>query len=204
MKFFLIDDHPLIRAGVETLLVKDGHEVLYQAGTLVGARTYLRGDWDIAILDLNLPDGDGLELVRELRAIGIKKPILIFSMEVEEASTHRALEAGANGFLHKGFNPSELPLAIERLAAGKRYTSTVFMEGLTDRVYSGGPKTLEDTLSPKEKDVLRLIGKGLSTKEIAEQFQCSANTVATFRHRILKKLKLASSVELIRYALKYR
>lgn len=202
IRTIVCDDHPIFREGLKKIVgqssdiaveaeASEGRELLEQLS---------RRRFDVVILDISLPGVSGLELLRELKGAGAP-PILILSMHPEEQYAFRAISAGACGYLTKSSVPEELLTAIRRVAQGRRYVSPALAEHLADGLAEGAlGRPAHARLSPREFQVLRLIAAGRKTKEIAEELCVSSPTVATHRSRILEKLHLASTAELVRYA----
>lgn len=201
---FIVDDHSSVRFGVATLLEKHGHSVTAQAGTLREARlAAIANPWSLAIVDLQLPDGDGLELVQELRAKGMTQPILVHSMVPDSAAASRVFKAGAEGFINKGSESDDLIAAVKRLAAGGRYVSPAYAEELAVGL-SGGSANPHENLSDREYDVFKLLAQGKTPTQVAAILDVNVNTISTYRSRILKKLGLKTSMEIVKYALTKR
>ncbi len=196
------DDHPIFREGLKKIVgqstdirveaeASEGRELLEQLE---------RRRFDVIILDITLPGSSGLELLRELKRTAAP-PVLILSMHPEEQYASRAIAAGAGGYLSKSSVPEELLTAIRQVAQGKRYVSRALAEHLADQLADGDLRQpAHARLSQREFEVLRLLAAGRKTKEIAEELYVSSPTVATHRARILEKLHLASTAELVRYA----
>lgn len=202
---FIVDDHSSVRFGVEALLEKKGHTVTAQAGTLQEARTVAIAKlWTLAIVDLQLPDGDGLDLVKYLRELGRTQPILVHSMVPDAAAAGRAFKAGAQGFINKGCESEELVAAVARLAAGQRYVSPAYAEELAVGLSSGGTVNPHEKLSEREYDVMCLLAQGKTPTQVAQKLECNVNTISTYRARILKKLELKTSMDIVKYALTRR
>jgi len=160
------------------------------------------GDFDVVVLDLSLPDRSGLDVLAQVKASKPHLPVLILSMEREEEFALRALHAGASGFLEKRSAPEQLVIAIKRLAQGKKYLSTELAEHL---VLDGDRKPAErphDLLSPREFEIFLMIAAGKPANEIGAGLGLSVKTVYNHRARILMKLGMKSTAELIRYAIR--
>ena len=143
--------------------------------------------------------GNGIEVLKEMRTIGIKAPILILSMHPEETFAIRALKAGASGFLNKNKTPEELIKAIQLVLTGRKYITPTVAEQLADlTVFSEDPGHAR--LSDREMQILRLFASGMQVSQIAKEISLSVNTISTYRTRILEKLALKNNAELIRYA----
>lgn len=196
IRVLVIDDHPIVREGIVTLL--DGHddvEVVGQAGTLAAA-TAMRGlPVDVIVLDVVLPDGDGVTAIPRLRRTWPGSRVLVLSMQPEVPYAARSIEAGASGYVAKGSAPSELMKAVRAVAGGRRHLSASARESLSR---SNEPDV--SRLSPRELDVLRRLADGESVTTIAEALAVSVKTVSTFKSRIHLKLRLDSFAELVRFA----
>lgn len=199
-QLFIVDDHPAIRHGLGSLLTRTGWNLALEAGSVAEAKAVYRlVPWDLCILDLNLPDGDGLEFLRQVRQTGYLAPVLIHSMAADREVGVRVLKAGANGFVHKGSLSSELLAAVARIEDGDTYISAELGSALAGRMARGHVSALHEILSKRETEVMMLLGKGMTITAIASSIGLSANTVSTYRARILEKLKLDNTLELIRY-----
>lgn len=202
---FIVDDHSSVRWGVTALLEKNGYSVSAQAGTLQEARLCaISKPWTLAIVDLQLPDGDGLELVQELRDKGMVQPILVHSMIPDAAVAARVFKAGGNGFINKGSESDALIAAVKRVAAGGRYVSPAYAEELAAGLCLGGATNPHEKLSEREYKVMCYLAMGKTPTQVASLLDCNVNTISTYRARILKKLGLQSSMDIVRYALSRR
>jgi DNA-binding NarL/FixJ family response regulator len=156
------------------------------------------------VLDISLPDRNGLELVREIKSVKPKLPILMLSVHPEEQYAIRALKAGVAGYLNKESAPEQLVQAIERIVAGGRYISPTLAETLAATVGGEGEQAAHETLSDREFTVLLRIGAGKSVSEIADELGLSVKTVSTYRARILEKMHMNSNADLIRYVIDHK
>lgn len=200
MKFLIADDHAIVRKGLAQILREEFqdseineaanyHEVFHELNKKI---------WDVILLDISMPGRNGIEVLKEIRASGIKAPILMISMHPEEQYALRALRGGASGFLSKESATEELLVAVRKVLSGKKYITTSLAEKLAD---TSGEKADHELLSDREMQVLQLIASGKTVSEIAEEISLSVNTISTYRARILEKLKLNNNSELTRYAL---
>lgn len=202
MRIYIVDDHCAIRRGVAHLLGEVGFSVVGEAGTCAEAKAALcQEDWDMALLDIQLPDGDGIEILEYLRKQGIDGPVLVHSMLPDVSAASRVFRAGGNGFINKACSPEELIRAANQVARGGRYVSPEFAAVLAMSQATGNAVLPHDTLSPRELEALRLIGQGKTTTQVATLMGCNSNTVSTYRSRILKKLELKTTMDLMRYAI---
>ncbi len=195
----LVDDHAVVRGALKSLLAgQDDIEVVGEAGDLAGARAVLAERAPtVAVLDVNLPDGIAAEAIGELREISPVTAIVLLTMERDLSLVRRALEEGALGYLFKDAAHLELLAAVRAAAAGERYLPTAVSSGLA----KWGEREERPALSPRETDVLRLMGLGHTNREIGEQLDLSVRTVETHRSHIQQKLGLSTRPELTRYAL---
>jgi len=201
----LIDDHPALRRGMGELLVELGWTIAAECGTLAQARPHLLATpWTIAVLDLNLPDGNGMDLLAEIRAKGNRNPVLVHSMMPDAAVAARVLRSGGNGFVNKGSAPEDFQAAAKKVAAGGRYVSPEFAEELAMTLGGGKSTAPHESLSENEYKVMILLAEGKSPGQVAQAIGCATNTISTYRSRILKKLGLTSSMDIMRYALTRR
>ncbi len=202
----VVDDHPIVRKGVRDLLVQEAIcPNVTEAGTGTTAiRLVRRQVWDLLILDMGLPDMHGLEVLKEVKQLQPNLPVLMLSLYPEREFAMRALKAGASGYLTKDQAPTELLIAVQEVLAGRRYVTGAAENHLAVRLDAGQPVTLHDRLSDREMEVLRLLGRGKSVSAIAAEMALSVKTVSTYRARLLDKLGLTSTTDVIRYAIEHR
>lgn len=194
----LADDHAVVRGALRSLLEgHEGLEVVGEVGDLAGARAAVAEHAPrVLLLDVNMPDGLGVDAVADLRAEAPATQIVLLTMERDLSLARRALDAGALGYLFKDAAHLELIDAVRAAAAGERYLPAAVSAGLSR------PQSREDSaLSPREEEVLRLMALGHTNREIGEQLELSVRTVETHRAHIQQKLGLATRPELTRYAL---
>lgn len=161
-----------------------------------------RGQGDVAVLDLSLPGMAGLDVLRELRHLAPRLPVLILSVHSADQYAARALRAGAAGYLTKESAPEELVQAIRRVVGGGRYLNAAAAERLADYVAGGMSTSPHEALSDREFEVLRLLAGGHRVNEIAEALRLSPKTVSTYRRRVLEKMNMTSNAQLAEYALR--
>ena len=161
-------------------------------------------DWDVAVLDYSMPDGNGLNLLKEIKQSYPRRPVLILSMHPEESVGLSVLRAGAAGYISKECASEELTVAIRKAVNGKKYVSASLAERLAFEIEAGSQGFPHESLSDREYRVMWLIASGQSITHIAKALCLSPNTISTYRIRILKKLKLENNADLVRYAIKYR
>lgn len=207
IKVLLADDHSIVRAGLRRIVEESGDiEVVAEAADGRDAiKKVHETKPDVAVVDISMPGLDGLEVVSQLQNYYPKLPVLILTMHEEEQYVVRAISAGARGYLTKRAAPQQLVKAIHKLYAGGRFLSDVAAESLALRLASGNRgRSLVDSLSNREIQVLRHLALGQTTREIAEAYHLSIKTVDTYRSRLMKKLNLRNNAELSRFALQNR
>ena len=205
MRILIADDHELIRHGLRGLLRDHFPEVrITEAATAKeAAAAAMRGNWDLALVDINLPGRCGLELIRDLRQMHPGLPLLAVSAHTEEDFALRALKLGAAGYVSKQSAADVLVAAVKKVLSGGRYVSPAVAEKLAQAAAEGWSGTPHENLSHREMQVLQMIATGKTIKEIAGELALSEKTIATYRSRISEKLGLSTNVELTRYALQH-
>lgn len=207
-KIFIVDDHPLIRRGLSQLF---GNEALLnvcgEAETMAECLQKLKKDLpDLVVVDINLPDGSGLDLIKRIHAFAPRLPILVSSMHDERLLADRALQAGAMGYISKQEAPEHLINAVNKILSGKVYLSAEMTERLLMQGVSGSASVVAtpmETLTNRELEVFEQIGEGNSTLQIADNLNISVKTIESHRAHIKEKLNLANSTELTREAMKW-
>lgn len=204
-RILIVDDHPIVRQGLRMLIEAQPRLAVCGEAARSDQALQLCGELrpDLVIVDLSLEDGNGVELVRELAAVDPRPQILVCSMHDERLFAERVLRAGAGGYLSKLAPPTAVIDAIERVAAGGVYLSQDLAEGSPGRASAAGEETPLaglQTLSDRELQVFELIGRGITTRRIAENLGLSPKTIETYRENIKHKLGLANAVELTRRA----
>ncbi len=206
VRVLLCDDHPILREGLKKILLQQSDiKIVEEAGS--GAELLEKSAssrFDVIILDITLPDMNGLDVLKSLQASGGKPAVLVLSMHPEEQYATRALKAGASGYLQKESAPAELMTAVRKIARGGRYVTPSLAEKLALDLVGPGEHEPHEILSDREYQVLTLIASGKGIKEIALELSLSAPTIATYRSRVMTKLGLASTVDLVRYALAHK
>lgn len=204
MKVLIVDDHAVVRRGVAHILTEAFQRIeIGEADSGKGALSAVKKEpWDIVILDINLPDRKGLEILRTLKADYPLLPVMILSLHPEEEYALRALKAGASAYLTKQSAPEELVAAVKQVLKGRMVVSAILAERLAGGLRKDHPAIpAHQTLSGREFDVLCKLAQGRSIREIADQLGLSTKTVSTYRARLLDKLHLKTTPDLIRYAL---
>ena len=202
-RILLVDDHPVVRQGIKQILTDAFHLVeVGEAENAGAALTEIRtSDWDVVVLDLTIPGVNGLELLRDIRRERPALPILVLSMHTAEQFARRTMSAGASGYLTKSSGPAELVRAIDTLVSGGLYVSPHSdAAGLPDTGTDRGTR-LHEGLSDREYQVLRMIALGKTVSQIAAEISLSVKTVSTYRARVLEKMNMRTTAELMRYAI---
>lgn len=202
-KILIIDDHAVVRDGIKRILNRHTHDVTFgEAGTGPDAIALVSEEaWDVAVLDISLAGRSGLEVLKEIKRLRPRLPVLILSMHSEEQYARRAFRAGAAGYITKDSPRTELIMAVNKVANGGRYVSPALAEELVIDFEKGADRPAHEILSDREFEVMQLISVGKSVSEISGLLFLSESTVRTYRTRILEKLGLKSNAELIHYAI---
>lgn len=202
-KILVADDHAVVRKGLVQIISEAMDlEVAAEASNGSEVIDLMRADeFDVVVLDINMPDKGGFETLQQLSAEFPDVPVLVLSMYSEEQYAVRVLRAGASGYLTKESAPDQLVTAIRRVASGNRYVSPAAADVLV-KLLDGDPDKLpHEILSNREFQVLVQLAEGKSVTEISEALSLSVKTVSTYRSRVLDKMKMGSNAELARYAL---
>jgi DNA-binding NarL/FixJ family response regulator len=158
--------------------------------------------WDLLILDITMPGRSGLDILPDLKLLRPELPVLVLSMLPEDQFGKRVLKAGAWGYLKKESAPEELIQAIRKVLSGGRYVSPTLAEKFARDLQGNTDRPLHETLSQREFEILVMIGAGKAVGRIAEELHLSGTTVSTYRARILEKMNMTTTAELIRYAVR--
>jgi DNA-binding NarL/FixJ family response regulator len=198
IRVLLADDHQLVREGLKQLLGNAGDIMVAAeaAGGDAALELVRKQDFDVALLDMSMPGLSGLDLVKRVKAEKPQLRVLVLSMHGEHQYAARALKAGASGYLTKDSASAQLVGAIRKVAAGGVHIS----EAAAASLVAGGADP-QRALSDREFEVLRLLASGLGPTEIGERLHLSVKTVSTHKARILEKLNLSSTADLVRYAM---
>lgn len=203
LKVLLADDHAIIRDGLRQILADTADLVV--AGEAANGLELMQQvrdqDWDVLVLDISMPGRSGLELIHMVKDEKPRLPILIFSMHHEEQYAVRALRAGAQGYLTKESDGELLVAAIRRVAKGGVYISDKVAELMVRGIRPVGETLPHNLLSDREYQVFNLLVAGRGLTEIGAELSLSVKTISTHKTHILQKMNLASSADLIRYAI---
>jgi two-component system, NarL family, invasion response regulator UvrY len=203
IRVLIADDHPIVRRGLKEILerelegtvcgeAKDAQDVL--------ARIHSE-DWDLVILDITMPGRSGLDVLGDLKKLRPKLPVLVVSMHAEDQYGKRTLRAGASGYMNKESAPDELIKAVKKVLAGGRYVGPGLAEHLAFNFTDDVRRDIHEALSQREFEVLRMIALGKTVNQIAEELHLRASTVSTYRARILEKMNMTTTAELMHYAI---
>jgi DNA-binding NarL/FixJ family response regulator len=199
----IADDHAIVRQGLKQILSEtedlvvtgeadDGAEALQLAR---------QQRWDVFLLDVSMPNRNGIDTLKQLKKEFPRLPVLILSMHPEEQYAVRALKAGAAGYLTKQSAPEQLVNAIRQVAGGKKYVSAAVTQQLVEALSDNTDKLPHERITDREYQVLVMIASGYPLTQIAESLNLGVATVSTYRARLLEKMGLRSTAELIRYGL---
>jgi len=203
IRVLVADDHAVVRRGLVQIL-EEAPDMVTAGQASTGRQVLQRvreSDYDVLVLDIAMPDGSGLEILKELQSLKPNLPVLILSVYSEKQYAVRTLRAGAAGYLTKESAPQELIAAIRRVAQGKKYVTPSLAQVLVAALGSEPGREPHETLSDREYQVMCLLAAGRTVTDIARELSLSVKTVSTYRTRVLGKLSLRNTAEIIRYAL---
>jgi two-component system, NarL family, invasion response regulator UvrY len=201
-RILIADDHFAIRMGVKQILSQEFGKIEFgEAVSSAEAFKKVNADtWDLLILDINMPDKNGLELLKELKDAHVEVPVLIFSMYREDQVAVRALKAGAAGYLSKDAEDLELVKAVRQLCQGRKYISLSVADLLASQ-FDSTDRPAHDKLSDREYQTLLMLASGKTVSDIARCLSLSIPTISTYRARILEKMGFRNNAELTRYVI---
>jgi DNA-binding NarL/FixJ family response regulator len=204
IRVILCDDHAVVRRGIREMLSEAVDiQVVAEAGSYAEVREALRSSpCDVLVLDLNLPGRGGLEVLASLRESSSPIKVLVVSMFPEDQYAIRCLRAGAQGYLNKAGDPSELVTAVRTVAQGRKYVTPDVAQMLVENLSAPSDEALHASLSERELQTLLKIASGKRLSDIAEELMLSPKTVSVYRARVLEKLKLSNNAELTVYAIR--
>jgi DNA-binding NarL/FixJ family response regulator len=202
-KILIVDAHEVVRAGLKKILEDQPITIAFgEAGAAPQALKLAREeDWDVAVVDPHLGGRIGLEVLKELKQISPRLPVLIFSTHSGEQFARRALKAGASGYITKDSPQAELVKAVNKVMRGGRYINSAVAENLIFDLESDTGRPPHEALSDREFEVLRLIASGKTVREIAAMLALSDSTISTYRGRIMQKMGMKTNAELTHYAI---
>lgn len=205
IEILVADDHAVVREGLRQILAEtpgmivadeasNGRELLEKASTR---------RFDVVVLDISMPGGDALEIVKQLKRQRPDVPILVFSMHSEEQYAVRFFKAGVSGYLTKAGPLKELVLALQRVSQGGKYVTSSIGEKLANELAADLEKLPHEALSDREYEVFSRIAAGKTVREIGNELCLSPKTISTYRTRVLQKMRMRTNAELMRYAFKH-
>jgi DNA-binding NarL/FixJ family response regulator len=203
IKVLITDDHPVVRRGIRQILEDDERIILVdEAGNGKEMFDKLKEQkYDVIMLDISLPGRSGLDMIGQIKRTLPSVEILILSIHSEAMYAIRALKSGAKGYLTKTSAPDELISALNKVTRGERYISSSLAAALTESLLFDYERPLYHSLSSRELEVLRLFEEGKKIVQIAAELSLSPKTISTYRTRLLEKLQLHTTADLIRYAI---
>lgn len=203
LKIIIADDHQVIREGIKRIVNNEVDlKIIEEVETGEKLLSKLSSDsFDLVILDVGLPGRSGIEILQSLRKIFPKLPVLMFSMQPEDRIAIRAIKAGANAYLTKDTPSVELIKVIRKISTGKKHITPSIAEKLAEMIDDNFEGTPHSRLSEREFEVMCLIARGRTTKEISDSLSISPNTVNTYRSRILTKMNFNNNMELAYYVI---
>jgi len=199
----IADDHTLIRKGLKQIL-DDTPDMRVTGEAETGAQAIQmaqKGPFDMILLDISLPDKNGIDVLKQLKLNNTDVPVLMLSMHAEDQYAVRSMKAGAAGYLNKQSAPSQLVTAISTVASGKKYISAELAEQLANGLSQGFQELRHQALSDREYQTLCLMASGKKLSEMAQIMSLSAKTVSVYRARLLEKMNLKTNAEAIHYAI---
>ena len=204
-RILLVDDHPIVRQGIKQVLAGAFEPALVgeAANAEEGLNEVRSTEWDVMVLDLTLPGLSGLDLLKDLRRERPALPVLVLSMHPADQFARRALNAGASGYLTKDSAPTELVKAVSELMAGRRYMNAAVVEELVTRQQPEHAARPHEVLSDREYQVLRMIASGLTVSQVAARLSLSVKTISTYRARVLDKMNMKTTAELMHYGIQH-
>jgi len=204
LKVLVADDHAIVRQGLKLILTEEFSSLMF--GEARNSQELLaqmcKDNWDIVVLDITMPGRSGLDVLKEIKQLYPKTPVLVLSMHPEDQFAVRVLKAGAAGYLTKENVPEEMVKAVHKVIGGGKYVSATLAEKLAFDLQTDTERPPHESLSDREYQVMCMIASGKTVKEIAEELVLSIKTISTYRTRILEKLNMRTNAELTHYAVK--
>jgi len=204
-RILLVDDHPVVRQGIKQVLADAFHPALMGEASNAeeGMAEIKSTEWDVLVLDLSLPGTSGLDLLKDLRRERPTLPVLVLSMYSPDQFARRAMNAGASGYLTKDSNPNELIKAVGEVIAGRRYLNPAVIGEMVSPLQQESGQRPHEALSDREYQVLRMIASGLTVSQVATRLTLSVKTVSTYRARVLEKMNMKTTAELMHYGIQH-
>jgi len=202
----MVDDHLIVREGIKRIIndIPDMHIISEASNGNDAIELLLKNTYDIVLLDISMPILNGLQTLKLIKKYNNTLPVLMLSMHSEEQYAMRSIKAGASGYMTKEVAAKELVSAIRKINDGRKYISKEVAELLATDLYHQDEKDPHENLSDREFEILKMIARGLTTKAIAAELIISPKTVSTYRSRILEKLNIKSTSDIIHYVIDYK
>ena len=206
IRVLIADDHAIVREGLKQIIGDGGNLVVAgEAGNGQQAIQRVRaGDIDVLLLDISLPDRNGVDVLKQLKKEFPSLPVLMLTMHREDQYAIRAMKAGASGYLNKQSAPAELVNALREVASGRKYISAALAQELANQIGGDNARAPHESLSDREYQTLVMIASGKTDGEIADDLSLSVKTISMYRSRLLQKMKMRHNAELTHYALRNR
>lgn len=206
MHILIADDHAVVRRGLREILADDFTDARFsEAGNGDEIMRALgQSQIDVLVLDINLPGRSGLDVLRDVKQIYPRLPVIVLSVQPEDQYAVRCLRAGAAAYINKDSAPEELAKAARKILGGGRYVSESLAEKLVSRFDESTEKPKHESLSDREFEVMKMIVAGVPLTEIAGRLHVSVKTISSYRARIMEKMQMTSNAELTRYALQHK
>lgn len=206
IRVLIADDHAIVREGLKQILADTRNIVVagHAENGLDAIRLARENACDVLLLDISMPDRNGIDVLKQVKKESPQIAVLMLSMHREDQYAIRALKAGAAGYLNKQSAPAELVNAILQVATGSKYISAALAQELANQINDDHQTPLHETLSDREYQTLTMIASGKTVSDIAEELTLSVKTISMYRSRLLQKMKLRHNAELTHYAIKNR
>jgi DNA-binding NarL/FixJ family response regulator len=204
-RILLVDDHPIVRQGIKQVLSGAFEPAIVGEASNAeeGMTEVQQTDWDVMVLDLSLPGTSGLDLLKDLKRERPELPVLVLSMHSPDQFARRAISAGASGYVTKDSHPSELIKAVEEVIAGRRYLNFELDDTIDEPSSGASSRRPHEMLSDREYQVFRMLASGLTVSQVAGRLSLSVKTISTYRARVLSKLNLDTTAELMHYGIQH-
>ncbi len=206
IRVLIADDHAIVREGLKQIIGDSGSIIVAgEAENALQAMQKVReGGFDVLLLDISMPDRNGIDVLKQVKKELPSLPVLMLTMHREDQYAIRAMKAGASGYLTKQSAPSELVNALQLVASGRKYITPALAEELANQIGEDSDKPLHENLSDREFQTLVMIASGKTVTEIAHELSLSVKTISMYRARLLQKMRLRHNAELTHYAMRHR
>ncbi|OON61065.1 DNA-binding response regulator [Massilia sp. KIM] len=204
IRVFIADDHAIVREGLKQILAEQRDIIVAGEAEngLDATRLIGKARCQVMLLDISLPDRNGIDVLKQVKKDRPELAVLMLSMHREDQYAIRSLKAGASGYMTKQSAPKELVTAIRQVAAGQKYVSAALAQTLASTIGEDHEAAVHETLSDREYQTLTMIASGMTVSEIAKELSLSVKTISEYRARLLTKMKLKTSAELTHYAIR--